>query len=66
MADAIEIKGGAGAFEAAVIAVVLDRLSEESRAARQRQGNGSRSLSPWVLAVQPDEPTLPMDIIRPT
>lgn len=65
MAEAIEIRGGAGAFEAAVIAVVLDRLSEEDRLARQRRGNESRSLSPWVLAARPDEPTLPTEIIRP-
>jgi hypothetical protein len=65
MVDAIEIKGGAGEFEAAVIAVVLDRIAEEERAARQGSRNESRSLSPWVLSAYPEEPTLPTEIVKP-
>ncbi|HEY7469976.1 MAG TPA: hypothetical protein VIC07_10675 [Acidimicrobiia bacterium] len=62
--DGIVIRGGAGEFEAAVIAVVLDRIAEEERAAREglRRRTG---LSPWVLAGRPDEPNMPLDIVHP-
>lgn len=62
--DGIVIKGGAGEFEAAVIAVVLDRIAEEERAARVGRRNES-ALSAWVLAVRPDEPNMPRDIVLP-
>jgi hypothetical protein len=64
MADAIEIRGGAGAVEAAVIAVVLDRIAEEERVARE--GRGDSSLSAWMLAERPDQPNVPLEIVRPT
>lgn len=64
MVEGIEIKGGAGEFEAAVIAVVLDRIAEEERAAREGPRRDS-SLSAWVLAERPEEPNLPLEIVRP-
>lgn len=51
----IEIKGGAGEFEAAVIAVVLDRIAREQEAARQGRGRTGPGLSAWVRAIMPDE-----------
>jgi hypothetical protein len=65
MADAIEIRGGAGVVEAAVIAVVLDRIAEEERVAREGRGGGS-SLSAWMLAERPEQPNVPLEIVRPT
>lgn len=61
----IEIKGGAGQFEAAVIAVVLDRIAGEESAARQRQGVRKPGLPAWVRAVQPVDPRLPGEQIWP-
>ena len=65
MIEGIEIKGGASEFEAAVIGVVLDRISEEERAARQGPARDSRTLSLWMLADRPEEPNLPGEILRP-
>jgi hypothetical protein len=62
--DGIVIKGGAGEWEAAVIAVVLDRIVEEERAAREGRRNES-AMSPWKLAGLPEEPNMPLEIIRP-
>jgi hypothetical protein len=64
MREGIEIRGGASEFEAAVIAVVLDRIDEEERAASQGPRNEA-SLSAWMLADRPEQPNLPMEIIRP-
>lgn len=47
-----EIKGGADEFEAAVIAVVLDHISAEERAAVERIAAES-GLSAWKRAVDP-------------
>lgn len=59
------IKGGGGEFEAAVIAVVLDRITREEAAARQSRGKPDTGLPAWVRAIQPGEPTSPQDIVRP-
>jgi hypothetical protein len=64
MTEGIEIRGGAGEFEAAVIAVVLDRIAEEERAARLGREDDS-SMSAWMLAERPEQPNLPLDIVRP-
>jgi hypothetical protein len=61
----IEIRGGAGEFEAALIAVVLDRITEEESAARQAPKDGSRPVPAWMLADRPEEPNMPRDILRP-
>ena len=48
----IEIRGGAGEFEAALIAVVLDRITEEETAA-SRAPRGHHAPSPpgcWPIA----------------
>ena len=64
MSDEIVIKGGAGEFEAAVIAVVLDRIAAEERAAREGHRNES-ALSDWMLAGRPVEPNMPREIVHP-
>ncbi len=64
MRESIEIRGGAGEFEAAVIAVVLDRIADEERAAMQGP-RSETSLSAWMLAGRPEVPNLPMEVIRP-
>lgn len=65
MIEGVEIRGGAGEFEAAVIAVVLDRIAEEEKAARRGPIRDSVALSPWMLADRPEEPNLPREIVRP-
>jgi hypothetical protein len=53
MSERVEIRGGAGEFEAALVAMVLDRIAQEQRAAGQpAPGTG---LSAWVRAIDPDE-----------
>ena len=54
----IEIRGGAGEFEAAVVAVIIDRITHEESAARQRRGRGP-GLPAWVRAIRPDDPADP-------
>jgi hypothetical protein len=46
--ERFDIKGGAGEFEAAVIAVVLDHLTREESAS-QRGPEPDRSLPTWVV-----------------
>lgn len=62
---AIEIKGGAGEFEAAVIAVVLDQIAREEHAIRQGKRKRGNELPAWVRAVQPERPLPPLDLVRP-
>ncbi len=62
MNEIIEIKGGAGEFEGAVIAVVLDRIAQEQKAAVEaRPGAG---LSPWIRALDPDDDLTPQEMAR--
>ncbi|MGD2100922.1 MAG: hypothetical protein PVG83_01680 [Acidimicrobiia bacterium] len=48
----VDIKGGAGEMEAAVIAVVLDRINREEIAARQGRGDPRPGLPAWVTAIR--------------
>lgn len=59
MTSGIEIRGGAGEFEAAVIAVVLDRIAQEEAAARQGRGRPHPGLPAWVRVIRDwdDPPT---------
>lgn len=61
----LKIKGGAGEFEAAVVAVVLDRIARAEAAARQSRGEPKTGLPAWVRVIQRGEPTTPRDVIRP-
>ena len=61
----IEIRGGADEFEAALIAVVLDRIAEEERVGRQAPRDGSRPLPAWMMADRPEELNMPRDLVRP-
>lgn len=65
MTPDLKIKGGAGEFEAAVVAVVLDRLAREEAAARQSRGKPKTGLPAWVRVIHRGEPKTPQDIIRP-
>jgi hypothetical protein len=61
----IEIKGGATEFEAAVIAVVLDRIARDEQAARQGRGGRKPGLPAWVRVLQPEEPHMPREAVHP-
>lgn len=65
MTDFIEIKGGAGEFEAAVIAVVIDRITREESSARQWRGDRGPGLPAWIRVLQPEEPGHPREIVWP-
>jgi len=60
-----EIKGGAGEFEAAVIAVVLDRIAREEEAARRGVGGRQPGLSAWVRALTHEDPLRPREQVWP-
>jgi hypothetical protein len=62
----VQIRGGASEFEAALIAVVLDRIAEEERVGRQAPRDGSRPIPAWMMAGRPEEPNMPRDIVRPS
>ncbi|HZD23911.1 MAG TPA: hypothetical protein VE569_10995 [Acidimicrobiia bacterium] len=61
----IEIKGGADEVDAAVVAIVLDRIAREEAAARQGRGAPKTGLPAWVRAVQPDDPRIPREQVWP-
>jgi hypothetical protein len=63
--EGIEIKGGAGEFEAAVVAVVIDRITREETAARRLRGGRGPGLPAWVRAMSPEDPGSPREIVRP-
>jgi hypothetical protein len=63
MNEQIEIKGGAGDFESAVIAVVVDRLAQEEKSAAQTQPD--LGLSRWKRVLEWDDSPLPVEIPRP-
>lgn len=65
MSPDLKIKGGAGEFEAAVVAVVLDRVAREEAAARESRGKPKTGLPAWVRVIQRAEPKNPQDIVRP-
>lgn len=60
-----EIKGGATEVEAAVIAVVLDRIARDEAVARQGLGRRKPGLSAWVRAVMPVDSRFPWETVTP-
>lgn len=65
MSEHLEIKGGAGEFEAAVIAVVIDRLAREEELARSSRGATKSGLPAWVRAIDHEEPRHPRERVWP-
>lgn len=61
MVEGIRIKGGAGAFEAALIAVVLDHITREEDTMRRLPPGGARGMSAWMRAALPEEPESPLN-----
>ena len=51
----IEIRGGAGDFEAAVIAVVVEMIEREETERRSHPDSGDRRLPAWIQAIQNGE-----------
>lgn len=52
MIERFDIKGGAGEFEAAVIAVVLDHIAFEEKARKAGRDANNNQLSAWVRALE--------------
>ena len=61
MTDGIHIKGGAGEFEAAVIAVVLDQIAVEEKHIQESRPEPNIGVSRWMRAIHPEEPDSPLD-----
>jgi hypothetical protein len=60
----IEIKGGAGPYEAAAIVAVFRRLRDEAAAARANRPSPPRPAA-WVRAYQPVHPDDPLPEVGP-
>lgn len=60
-----EVKGSPDEFEAAVIAVVLDRIAREEEAARRGPRRQQTGLPSWVRAIMPEESRFPWEQVRP-
>lgn len=60
MNPGIEIQGGAGEFEAAVIAVVLDHIADEEQRAKQGRPRSESELSEWIKAIHDEDNALPL------
>lgn len=67
MVEGVEIKGGASEFEAAVIAVVMDKIAQDDKRVSQRRQSvpGGRFLPAWVRALHDYGPGLPRETVRP-
>ena len=66
MMEGVEIKGGAGEFEAAVVAVVLDHINrQEAEARRGRSPFQDPRLPAWLRAVYPEPLDVPLEQVRP-
>lgn len=65
MVEGIRIKGGAGAFEAALIAMVLDHITREEDALRRMPPGGARGMPAWMRADLPEEPDTPLVLVEP-
>lgn len=63
MIERVEIRGGAGEFEAAVIAIILDRMASEASAARSGAAPGGSGLPAWVKALPQETPLRPTPTI---
>ena len=61
----VEIKGSPDEFEAAVIAVIIDRIKREEIAARQSRRDRGPGLPAWVRAIRPGDPAGPRDVVWP-
>lgn len=62
--ESIQIKGGAGPFEAAAIAAVISHVLEVEKVAQASRPPNNRP-SAWVRAGRPRDPEDPLDVILP-
>lgn len=65
MVERFVIRGGADEFEAAVIAVVIDRIAREEKEAYEGRPDRLPGLSAWVKALSPEEPNMPREVVTP-
>lgn len=66
MVERMEIRGGAGEFEAALIAVVVDEIARRENQSARGKGNTSPLMPAWIRALwAPDDPNVPRDVVRP-
>ncbi|MFO7292937.1 MAG: hypothetical protein C0P76_007595 [Acidimicrobiia bacterium] len=61
----LEIRGGAGPFEAAAVVAVVQHVLDTERALRQRPPAQSNGLPAWVRAALPRHPEDPIAWVQP-
>lgn len=65
MTDQVQIKGGAGEFEAAALAAVVSHVLESEEVALRRRPDPAHRPPAWVRAGWPRDPDDPLDVIVP-
>lgn len=65
MTDRMQIRGGAGPFEAAALAAVLTHVLEAEQEARHRRPKTTNHPPAWVRAAWPRHPDDPLDLVVP-
>lgn len=65
MSDRMQIRGGAGPFEAAAVAAVVNHVLESEQAARVRRPANANRFPAWVRALHPHDPDDPLRFVAP-
>ncbi|MFP3914766.1 MAG: hypothetical protein ACLFWM_07815 [Actinomycetota bacterium] len=65
MTEPIQIRGGAGPFEAAALVAVVNHVLASEQEARRRRPDVTNRPPAWVRAVQPRHPDDPLDVVLP-
>lgn len=65
MTDGIEIRGGAGPFEAAAVVAVVHHVLDTEQRKRARRPRDSRLPPAWVRAALPRDPNDPLYAVVP-
>jgi len=65
MTDPIEIRGGAGPFEAAAVAAVVQHVLDTERQRRSRRPDAPPRPPAWVRAAFPRDPHDPLYAVFP-
>lgn len=65
MSEMLEIRGGAGPFQAAAVVAVIEAVLESEEAARVRRPSPANRPPAWVRALHPRRPDDPLDVLLP-
>ena len=65
MNDRMQIRGGAGPFEAGAVAAVVNHVLESEQAARVRRPANANGFSAWVRALHSHDSDDPLRVVVP-